>query len=450
VASQQDRMSAKSCAAVVCEEGYNWFDFVCAQGDWIEFYSQISDMYESPKFNVDYIVDHSGITKNLDYCFQKEYKKCKDRRIGNDNSVNVYMIIFIISFLVILFVGSIKAGTDNIQINEIYDSLLSTENDVVTDTTEAMTENTIEKWKTPAIEEFSYEVRDGGIVLTSYEGNDTSLIIPDEYELEGDTVPVLGLDGCFADATIKNIALSDGIEYLANSPFDNCRLDKIYIPLSVSHSLYNLENNVSGGTIYFEGSLSEWNERDTFGDFDRSNFKFDLIVYNASYDEFIEEINIQPEIKEKDMGDYTPLSEFIYSVTDEGIVIKQYLGEERDVKISDRYIVDNKEYQVIKLENVFALEDVDSVVVGDGIVSVEKALFNSCGVKRIYLPASLENVPQSFWNYLHDIDCLYYGGTKEQFEKICSDGRWKLDVKHTYYECNEEDITKDEGEDDGI
>lgn len=99
LASEQDKISAKSCAEYVCKEGINWYDFVCARGEFIQFYEQMSDEFEVQGSSTSDIIDKIGICPEMDYEFQKQYRKsCGSGRILKKKPVIVILLIVIAIF----------------------------------------------------------------------------------------------------------------------------------------------------------------------------------------------------------------------------------------------------------------------------------------------------------------------------------------------------------------
>lgn len=72
LASEQDKISANSCSEIICKEGINWFDFICARGEFLQFFSKVSDTFEVPGNGISDIIDVIGITPDMDYQLQKE------------------------------------------------------------------------------------------------------------------------------------------------------------------------------------------------------------------------------------------------------------------------------------------------------------------------------------------------------------------------------------------
>ena len=99
LASEQDKISAKSCAEYVCKEGFNWYDFVCARGEFIQFYAQISDKFEIRGGSTSDIIDKIGICPEMDYEFQKQYKKVSG--VGNILSkkpIKITILVVVVVF----------------------------------------------------------------------------------------------------------------------------------------------------------------------------------------------------------------------------------------------------------------------------------------------------------------------------------------------------------------
>ena len=119
--------------------------------------------------------------------------------------------------------------------------------------------------------------------------------------------------------------------------------------------------------------------------------------------------------------DITDLSEFDYYIEDGTIILTSYNGQQSKIKIASMYDVDGEKMQVIALEGTFALKSIKSVIVPNGVTQITSNTFNSCGVKYLYFPASL--IDFNGWSYLHDVEKIYYGGNKGQWDALSS-GNW--------------------------
>ncbi len=132
-------------------------------------------------------------------------------------------------------------------------------------------------------------------------------------------------------------------------------------------------------------------------------------------------------------AEVTPLKDFDYYIDGTEIHIKDYNGYNDKVRIANQYDVDGTKMNVVSLDGTFTLKSVDSVILPDGLKEVSDNCFNSCGVKYVYIPASLKGVSNDFWSYFHEAEKIYYGGTEAQWKKICKVDRGEVDVKQIVF-----------------
>ena len=81
IASTTDLESARIGSSAVCAEGFNWYDFICSRGDFIQFYSLISNSFAIKGNSTSDIIDIYGITSEIDMGLIDEY-------YGYKNSIN--------------------------------------------------------------------------------------------------------------------------------------------------------------------------------------------------------------------------------------------------------------------------------------------------------------------------------------------------------------------------
>lgn len=449
LASEQDKISAKSCAEYVCKEGFNWYDFVCARGDFIQFYAQISDTFEVRGGSTSDIIDKIGICPKMDYRFQKEFRKV--RGVGSVlKKKPVILTMFIAAAVLFYIVGKDYNNTPNVSNNNSENTAI-TITDISEDSSynlpdEALTSNSGQvmqsaEWITVELEDFEYSYENDGIVLGEYKGSSTNVIIPASFEVEGTTLPVLKLDDTFErDDQVENIIISEGVTALSSGVFYNCsKIKHVYIPASVTSLSYSIKNIV-GEVLYYGGTEEQWGEIKSvlWSDIEFKRVIFDSTVEDcyANKDTFIEDVHNTIE------SGYAPLTDFEYDLISEGIVLTDYSGDDESVKIAASYYVNGKAYAVVKLDTTFALSSVDIVCIPEGVTVLTQATFNSCGIKKLYLPSTLTDVPERFWRYFHDLDTLYYGGTEDEFKSLLgsSQNRWDLDIKHMEYEASPDDV----------
>lgn len=71
---------------------------------------------------------------------------------------------------------------------------------------------------------------------------------------------------------------------------------------------------------------------------------------------------------------------------------------------------------------------------------------SSSNLKYIYIPASLQQTNQSylFYNYFHDMEIIYYGGTEEQWKILTNNAnRSSIDAKEIRYNANVETLIQE-------
>lgn len=133
----------------------------------------------------------------------------------------------------------------------------------------------------------------------------------------------------------------------------------------------------------------------------------------------------------------TSIEEFDYYVEGTNIYLKDYKGHSRKIKISSTYNINGTDYNVVKFSNgLFALGHVYSVILPEGLVYMPSNTFNSCGIKYVYIPSTLkaEETSYSFYDYFHDLEIIYYGGTEEQWKVLTNNvERSEIDAKQIIF-----------------
>lgn len=143
----------------------------------------------------------------------------------------------------------------------------------------------------------------------------------------------------------------------------------------------------------------------------------------------------------------TDINEFDYYTNGNEIHLKRYKGDSTKIRINSRYDIEGKGYSVVSLEDAtFFCSDVASVIIPDGVRHIDNNTFNSSDIAYLYLPSTLEKPDDTFWGYFHDVEKIYYGGTNEQWNKICQKTRSDLEVKQIYCNVNPDDLGTEKSE----
>ena len=140
--------------------------------------------------------------------------------------------------------------------------------------------------------------------------------------------------------------------------------------------------------------------------------------------------------------DYTPLSDFEYYIDNEEIHLKDYEGSSDNVYVASSYDVGNRILPVVSLDGTFALGSVDSVIISEGISTLSNHTFNSCGIKYLYLPSTIYEF--AGWNYFHNVEKIYYGGSKDSWDDLCQYDRDRLEVVEIVCDMSIEELLSDQ------
>ena len=141
-------------------------------------------------------------------------------------------------------------------------------------------------------------------------------------------------------------------------------------------------------------------------------------------------------------AEITPLDDFEYYIDQDEIYLKDYLGSDGAVYVPSNYTVDGIEMNVVSLDSTFTLTRIHSAIISDGVKYLSDNIFNSCGVEFVYLPKTLENF--NGWNYFHGVKKIYYGGTEESWNRLCTIDRSSLDVQQIVCSASVSDLQKTE------
>lgn len=139
--------------------------------------------------------------------------------------------------------------------------------------------------------------------------------------------------------------------------------------------------------------------------------------------------------------DFTPLTDFKYSTNEKEIYISEYQGDSKKVKIADTYEIDGEIYTVVSFsDGVFTLKDVESVILPNTLKSMPSNTFNSCGIKYIYIPKTLEKDTSGyrFYDYFHQMQIICYGGTQLEWNDLTDTD--KIDSSEIKFNINSSDL----------
>lgn len=120
--------------------------------------------------------------------------------------------------------------------------------------------------------------------------------------------------------------------------------------------------------------------------------------------------------------DVDPIENFNYEIKGEKVMLKSCDASNSTLVIAKSYEIDGKKYKT-DLSN-FQVHDitVETLILSEGIKTVNTSIFNSCGVKRVYFPKTMKKVYDYTLSYMNPDEGetikIYYGGTQDEWKQI--------------------------------
>lgn len=110
----------------------------------------------------------------------------------------------------------------------------------------------------------------------------------------------------------------------------------------------------------------------------------------------------------------TPLEDFDIELRDGVVFLITYRGKSEQLHIASQYELNGSTYPVNLDELQLLGNRLESVILADGITSINRGAFNSTGLKRIYLPESLNPIYDDMLAYVYNsLEQIEYGGGEE-------------------------------------
>lgn len=115
----------------------------------------------------------------------------------------------------------------------------------------------------------------------------------------------------------------------------------------------------------------------------------------------------------------TPLEDFEIELRDNVIYLEQYQGDASQLRIASQYELNGSAYPVCLDELELMGNQLESVILEDGITRINRIAFNSTGLQRLYLPASMTLIYDDMLAYVDDsLELIEYGGCEENWNSI--------------------------------
>lgn len=134
---------------------------------------------------------------------------------------------------------------------------------------EATLSNVSESSKTAQVEEtpessdinnFSYNVQEDKVLLEEYEGEASTLVIEDEYVIEGTSYQTDLSSFQVSANSVKTLLIKEGITELKNSIFNGSNVETLYLPKSLTYIYDDTLAYLNSDHIdlYYGGTEEEW------------------------------------------------------------------------------------------------------------------------------------------------------------------------------------------------
>lgn len=132
--------------------------------------------------------------------------------------------------------------------------------------------------------------------------------------------------------------------------------------------------------------------------------------------------SLKPEEVNEPAASVTPLSDFWVGLKKDGhtITLRAYETHDEKCIIPSEYTIDGETWYVTRIDDAcfFGRTGLEYLVIPEGVTSIGHNAFNSCTVKEMYLPSTLENIEGIFEYLDHSDRTIYYAGTAEDWWAI--------------------------------
>ena len=115
------------------------------------------------------------------------------------------------------------------------------------------------------------------------------------------------------------------------------------------------------------------------------------------------------------------IEDFTYELSGDTVLLKRYTGRDKALTVRASYEIDGQSY-ITDLSDFQIGSHVETLILDEGIITVNTSIFNSSGVERVFFPKSMSTVYDYTLAYLHPGDGerieIYYAGTQEEWQEV--------------------------------
>lgn len=118
------------------------------------------------------------------------------------------------------------------------------------------------------------------------------------------------------------------------------------------------------------------------------------------------------------------ISDFDYAISEDSIILESYEDSNKYLEILSTYEIDGEKYKT-NLDEFQVGGGPKTLVLSEGITSVNNSIFNGSDIQSVFFPSSMEYLYDDTLSYLHPDDGekihIYYAGTSEEWYLLMKD-----------------------------
>jgi len=115
------------------------------------------------------------------------------------------------------------------------------------------------------------------------------------------------------------------------------------------------------------------------------------------------------------------IMDFDYKIKKRKVMLENYNGSKKTLYIKPKYKIKGKTYRTDLSNFIVKSDDVNFLIICDGIKKINRPIFNSSNIHKVYFPKSIKKIYDSTLAYMDTEDQkiqVYYSGTKKEWNKI--------------------------------
>lgn len=121
---------------------------------------------------------------------------------------------------------------------------------------------------------------------------------------------------------------------------------------------------------------------------------------------------------------YGTIDEFTYKISGSEVFLESFDAKNKIIEIKPSYDIDGTTYttNLSDFQVGIGNDSVETVILDEGITNINDSAFNSCAVKKVFFPKSMQIVYDKTLSYLNpdegELIQIYYAGTQDEWANI--------------------------------